>query len=594
MGRFGAPARPFRRFGWPATRAWWTARATVALAIWLPCGCGGGHAIGPVDAGAPADSGDAAPMGVAWPPVIDPAAIGHADLSNVTVAAFSQVATNGSDPQVTTLAPDIVPRAWAQWDTGGIHAGDYLFSYPQACKTKGVTFLGGLTASVIFQDEMSATDFADEVGRDATDQPVPHSEIVPLAFRGALASPGLRQKLIDIAELQIDGGVDGIFFDEVVSSYIGANYDGDEGFDDHDVADFGRFLCAKHAGDPAALAAFDFAPTDGFDCAAPDPGAGFDYRGYLARHGAATAPLGTANPLAGEWGTVVANRPDPAEGTFVQTFPALIYWQEVVVAVRRYARETYGREILITGNGILPFVDFQSVGLYDYNPDGPAPLGFNYVPTTGTAPDVHLDGTVSFLPVLASLRARSKQLVESAGGTEVPVLVFLDWPTDSINRYYALPTAERQDYVRIFLAEAYASGVWFSLPLSTTTDTNTATALGMMDFFGTLRDFYRGHADLYRGAHDATASAAVSVGDVPATGIASRLVTLDDGRVVLHLVNHNYAAGFVAQSAVTATIALAAAPTSVTLASPDLASDRPATFTYAGGNLTVNVGVLQS
>jgi hypothetical protein len=152
-----------------------------------------------------------------------------------------------------------------------------------------------------------------------------------------------------------------------------------------------------------------------------------------------------------------------------------------------------------------------------------------------------------------------------------------------------LPTVERQDYIRIFLAEANASGVWFSLPLSTTTDTNSATALGMMDFFAAMRDFYRGHADLFHGAHDSTATAVVS-----AAGVASRLVTLDDGRTVLHLVNHNYAAGFVPQSAVTATIPVAATPTSVTLASPDLASDQPATFTYAGGNVTVNVGTLLS
>ena len=571
-----------------ATLASLATLATLALGTGFLIGCGGGHASGPADAGSPGDAGDAGPA-AAWPPVIDPAAIGHADLSNVTVAAFSQVGTNGNDPQVLTLAPDLVPRAWGQWDTTGIAAGDYGFAYPQACQTKGVTFVGGLTASVIFQDEMSAADFADEVGRDATDQPVAHSEIVPGAYRGALASPGFRGKLVDIAKLQIDGGVDGIFFDEVSSSYIGANYGGDEGFDDHDVADFGRFLCAKHAGDPATLAGFDFASADGFDCGAADPGAGFDYRGYLARHGAATAPLGAANPLAGEWGTTIANRPDPTAGSFVQTFPSLVYWQEVVLAVRRYARETYGKEIFITANGIFPFVDFQSVGLYDYNPDGPAPLSFDFVPTIGAAPDAHLDGRVSFLPVLASLKAQSKHLVESVGGVEVPVLVFLDWPTDSINRYYALPTVERQDYIRIFLAEANASGVWFSLPLSTTTDTNSATALGMMDFFAAMRDFYRGHADLFHGAHDSTATAVVS-----AAGVASRLVTLDDGRTVLHLVNHNYAAAFVPQSAVTATIPVAAAPTSVTLASPDLASDQPATFTYAGGNVTVNVGTLLS
>jgi hypothetical protein len=116
----------------------------------------------------------------------------------------------------------------------------------------------------------------------------------------------------------------------------------------------------------------------------------------------------------------------------------------------------------------------------------------------------------------------------------------------------------------------------------------------MMEFFGTMRAFYRGHADLFRGAHDAIATATMSVGGLPASGITGHLVTLDDGRTVLHLVNHNYAAGFISQSAVTATIPVAAAPTSVTLASPDLAGDQTATFRYAGGNLTVDVRTLVS
>jgi hypothetical protein len=570
-----------------------TNRRSIALALGALFlgGCGGGGGGGVGGGGNGGGGAGGAPPGAAWPPPIDPAAFGHADLSAITVGAFSQVGTNGSDAQVLTLAPDIVPRAWGQWDVYGIHATDYNSAYPVSCHAQGITFVGGLTASVIFMDQMSADDFSDEVGRDATGQPVPHSEIVPNAYRGALASPGFRQRLIDIAKLQIDAGVDGLFFDEATSSYIGANYDGDEGFDDHDVADFGRFLCAKHAGDAAALASFDLAPSDGLDCTAADPGATFDYRGYLARHGAQSAPLGGANPLAGEWGTTVANRPDPTLGTFLETYPALVYWQQIVVAVRKYARDTYGKEVLITSNGIYPFVDFQSVGLYDWNQDVPnaGPRGFDYVPTTGAAPDLHYDGTVLFMPAFEALKARSQRILQAVGGPEVPLLLFLDWPTDNMNRYYALPTAERQDYVRTMLAEAYAYGIWFSLPLSTTTDTNTATALGMMDFFAQMRAFYEAHADLFRGAHDAAATATLT-----GSGLASHLATLDDGRAVLHIVNHNYASGFIPQSGVTASIPFDHAPAGVTLVSPDFAADQPGAFTYAGGAVAVNVGAIAS
>jgi hypothetical protein len=62
-----------------------------------------------------------------------------------------------------------------------------------------------------------------------------------------MASEAYRQYLIGIGEIQIDGGVDGLFFDEVGGSYQGATFNGNEGFDDADVADFGGFLCAKYS-----------------------------------------------------------------------------------------------------------------------------------------------------------------------------------------------------------------------------------------------------------------------------------------------------------------------------------------------------------
>jgi hypothetical protein len=569
------------------------------LSVLLPPGCAssGGHGAPDAGAGGPGEAGQAVPL----PPPLDPRAIGTFDLSKVTVAAFSQTGLSQSDPQVLTFAPDLVPRAFNQWDRSGLAATDYDFGYAAACRAKGTLFLGGLTASVIFVDQMSAGEFADEVSRNAAGEQVAHAEVVPGAFRGALASPGFRQMLIRIAEIQIDGGVDGVFFDEVNAGYSGASYNGNEGFDDHGVADFGRFLCARHGDDAAALSAFALVPKDGLDCTSADPGAAFDYRGYLARQGLQSAPLSAANPLATEWGTTVQNRPDPARGGFLETYTSLVYWQEIVVAVRSYAREKYGKEVLITANGIFPFVDFQSVGLYDWNKDGGGPRGFDYVPVTGTAPATHLDGTVSFMPVLQALKERSKRIVEAAGGHEVPLLLFLDWPTDNINRYYALPLAERQDYLRLFLAEAYAFGMWFALPMATTTDNNTATALGMMDFFATMRDFYRSHADLFHGGRDSGVAPAVS-----ATGVAAHLVTFDSsrdgsrdsgrdgGRAVLHLVNHNYAAAFLPQTALSVTVPLAQAPTSVTLLSPDLAAPQPTTFSYASGQLSIDVGTLVS
>ena len=289
---------------------------------------------------------------------IDPASYSLGDNSRWTAVAFSQ--NNPGDPadqEILTLAPDLVPRAISKWDTGGIQPSDYNFAYPAAAEAEGITFIGGTTATVLFADEPN---FQQVVSCDASGNPV----LNPGGFyRGALASPLYQQYLISIAEIQIDGGVNGIFFDEVTGSYEGANYDGDEGFDDADVADFGGFLCAKYPNLTPAQWAQQFLITaaDHLDCSLPASqwGRGFLYRQYLARNGWTDNPLTSANPLAAEWGVIQPYSWQASRNSFVQTYPYCVYWQNVVSALRTYARQKYNKEIYITANGPYPFADFQ-------------------------------------------------------------------------------------------------------------------------------------------------------------------------------------------------------------------------------------------
>ena len=111
------------------------------------------------------------------PGATDPRAFGKADFSGVVFAAFSQTGNNMQDPQVLDLAPDLIPRAWARWDTYGLAASDYDFTYPAACEAENIAFVGGTTASVLFQDEVDAADFLDQAGRNAAGSLVPHPEI---------------------------------------------------------------------------------------------------------------------------------------------------------------------------------------------------------------------------------------------------------------------------------------------------------------------------------------------------------------------------------------------------------------------------------
>src|ERR1039458_2908639 len=156
--------------------------------------------------------------------------------------------------------------------------------------------------------------------------------------------------------------------------------------------------------------------------------------------------------------------------------------------------------------------------------------------------------------------------------------------------YYQLPLKERQDYMRSFTAESYSNSILFSLPqLTAITGDPTADQLDMMGLFRQLRDFYKGHETLYHGGTDTGEQAAVAVPNV-----MQNLVGLPDGSRVLHLVNHNYAGGFVAQTNVAVSFPMAQRPSSVTLASPDFPSDQAADFTYAGGQVQVTVPQLVS
>jgi len=534
----------------------------------------------------PSPANPAAGSGTYRQIAINPNVYGTGSTSGWTVFGFSQEgALNGpGDPQVLEMLPNVVPRAWARWDTDGTHASDYNFGYPAQAKTAGIVFIGGTTATVLFPDEFPvAAQFESQVSCNAQGQPVIHS---PLNFyRGSMASAAYRQYIVAIAELQIDGGVDGVFFDEVSGSYQGATYDNNEGFDDADVADFGGFLCAKYPSLSAAQwqSQFGITAADNLNCSTTAALAGrtFNYRGYLARNGWQTAPLISSNPLAAEWGVM---GDDPQNGTFTNTYLYLVYWQDIVVTLRNYARQKYGREIYLTANGIYPFVDLQAAGLFDYDYFGPGGSDQDFCPLTGSG---DLDGTQSLMPAFLYMQQQSAYVA----GRSVLVSVFIDWPSGPMSRYLSLPSSEQQDYWRMYVPEAYAVGVHFAMHLLDTVGDPTATQLGLMPYFDKAAAFYKlpAHAALYENAQNLTGVVNVSVANV-----ATNLTGLSDRRTVAHLINHNYSKGFQAQSAVVVSFPVANAPTTVTLVSPDASGDTSIPFTYANGQVQVTVPQLVS
>jgi hypothetical protein len=507
-----------------------------------------------------------------------PAPLTPLPLDDVTVYAFSQSNCNQADPQVLALAPDLVIRAWARWDRGGTSASDYDFRYVENCHVAGIRFLGGTTATVLFADEFSPAEFARIVTRDAGGRIVRHDNIVPGAHRGSLASPAYRAYLEHICRLQIDGGADGIFFDEVDHGYDGARYDNNEGFDDFHLADFNAYLLAKYPPGTDFARWFRMTPDNllRHDVPAGDLRRNFNYLRYLAAHGWSGDPFSAANPLAAVWGRSYDDQPEPGAKTFVSAAEPYRYFGSMVRNLKAYAREKHGRDLLITANGILPNVDFQSVGLWDSNRNGDGGTEANYVPVVNG----HLDGTVSLQSVFRRFRERSELLAPGA-----PVVVFLDWPTPTLNRYTALPQSEREDYWRLYAAEAYANGLFFAFHLKTTTGEPTAVEQGMMPFFKRYTAFYRTHAALYHQLSPTRAKVTVS----------HRRITIAaweqaaPRRILVHLINHDYDQGFKPRTKVRVTLPLPARPRSVMEASPDLPADQPLAYDYSGGKLSVTL-----
>ncbi len=466
----------------------------------------------------------------AWKGDVDKRTFGKSNISDLAFYSFSQVNVGDEDGQIYRLQPDINIRAWQRWRENGTRLSDYNQSAIKKYKASGIKFIGGSTSSVVFSEEEK---FSQVASRDSRGRVVAHTQIAGMR-RANLAHPAYRDYLINIAKIQIDIGVDGLFFDEVSSSYNGTNGDGNEGFDRYHLTDFNRYLCKRFAGlsTEELKRKFLFSDSNYLKCNAKtfSPEDNFNYLDYLSNIDLLDEPLSRRNPLAKIWGRTVDNRPNPSSPSFVE-YAINEYWQEIVLTLREYARETQNKEILITANGIYPFVDFQSIGLYPYNEDQNG-HDVNYLPVKKG----RLDGSVSLRDHYARLKRRSQVL---AG--DVPVVIFIDWPTRYMDDYFGFSDQERKDFLKIYVSEAYANGLFFAFPVRTSMPEDpTAADQGMLDFVQNLGNFFRLNKEVYTN---------IEVGKIMASHVSKSVSVstseLADGRHVVHLVNHSYQDGIV-------------------------------------------------
>jgi hypothetical protein len=173
---------------------------------------------------------------------------------------------------------------------------------------------------------------------------------------------------------------------------------------------------------------------------------------------------------------------------------------------------------------------------------------------------------------------------------DVPVAVFIDWPNDMMTDYLNLPLAEKKDYWRIYGAEAYANGIFPSFHLKDTIGNPTAEQSGLLEFFETYTRFYKVHRSLFRSNDLAEQTVRVGAANVA----ASLLVQRGTGTRTVHLVNHNYDGGIVAQAEFSMQVDLPRCPRRVTMVSPDRTGSTAPAFSCQDGRLTVTVDRLES
>jgi hypothetical protein len=513
-----------------------------------------------------------------------------ANLKDYTVFAFSESALKEDDPQVYELDPDSIVRTNGKWSTWGRKAEDFNFDTIKRYHKNNICYMGGGTTSIIFRKEFKSPEiFQDMVTRDADNNPVPHDEVTSGAYRGNLANPNFRKYITGFCKIQIDGGVDGLFLDEVNGGYSGGaayNWNGNEGFDDYTLADFNSYLMAKYPDYTPGDWKNKFGMTDDNiirkDVPPGDLEHNFNYRKYLQAHkwnGKTweSSPLDYRNPLAKEWGAVTGNRMYKDE-TFLGKYTEL-YWKAIVDELRSYAQEKYGKHILITSNGIFPYTDFNSLGLNPWNPDDPSQQkGADYVPVAGG----HLNGSKSLMPIYRKMEEKNR-----ATSGDVPLVWFIDYPSEYLTNYNNLPQEEKKDYWRIFGAEAYACGLYPAFHLKEPMSGLTATAVGTLEFFKEYTLFYKENKEIYR--HQNYQYSDVAVG-VQGSKIEQNLMISKDGsKYALHLINHNYDKKILPQENFTATIGLKKAPRHVYMVSPDFKGKKDLAFEIKNSGLVIKI-----
>ena len=455
---------------------------------------------------------------------------------------------------------EVMIRGWFKWNQAP--PVSRLAAIPEQAHGFGALFGGGITCSALYDQENGltpaqvegmATRGPDGALVDAWDQPG--------LRHGSLSSPAYLDYLLRWCREQIDAGVDYLFMDE-----HNAALSDKEGYDDASLRDFRAFLLEAHPAtrdwaddDPRWQAAFGIDAADRALC--PEGTlASFDYRAYLKTRGHLPRPQAPENPLAAAWGDFRAWRDDRA-------------WKALTDRIRSYAAEQ-GRRVLISANGIAPYVDLQVLGVWGH----------------WTTRDGHIDLADDLLPYWRSLVVHGREV---ADGRPVPVVLFHDWGFgEPPFPWLAVPPAEREVWMRTRGAEIYAAGAFFAFPVLGPFGCDAGRD-GTLRAIARQTAFYASHRDLY--LHSRWLGREGLVTATPQLSLAATWCATPP-TLVLHVINRDIRAGELHPAAgpVLIQVPVALAPQSVVGVSPDAEGEFPVACRASAGGSEVSLSGLQA
>jgi len=324
---------------------------------------------------------------------------------------------------------DMLVRGWFKW--GQAPHFERMGQLTEKAHGMGMLFGGGITCSALYHGEngLSENQVLGLATRGAEGQLIDAWQ-TPGCRHGSLSNPAYLDYLFSWCKQQIDGGVDYLFMDE-----INAALQPDEGFDDYAIADFRKCLLERYGkqgwapNDPRWREVFkvDFADDR---VASGHTMATFHYRAYLKACGFSSNPHDAANPFHTEWQTFLTERDDRA-------------WKQLTDALRAYARAN-NRRVLISGNGLAPYVDLQIQNIWQ---------------------DWLLKGDrIDFAPSQIELRRATVVSGWDMADKRVPVVFFHDWGFGGFP-WMKISDDDRRLWIRIRGAEIYAAGGFFAFPV---------------------------------------------------------------------------------------------------------------------------------